>query len=271
MQWTYYNHAAVPTTAPHEEVDLTPLKDGSVWKLRGGYVAFARYTTDFDCKEETSFWAVIKDDEYDISKLKAKRRYEITKGRRNFEVRRIEAKKYAEDIWNVADEAFAAYPKAYRPTLHHDNFIKDVMSWQNDNVYGAFQRTDHKMCGYAKLEVHDSYIGFSVQKTIPDSEQDGVNAALVDGILLDLADELADGKYILDGFRPVNHRTNFQDYLEKYFGFRKAYCKLDIVYNPKIRWAIPILWKLRNVIQKYDGRFVHKINAVLRMEAISRE
>lgn len=36
MQWRYYNHAAVPTTAPHEKVDLEPLIDGSVWKLRGG-------------------------------------------------------------------------------------------------------------------------------------------------------------------------------------------------------------------------------------------
>lgn len=36
MKWKYYNHAAVPTTAPHEEVDLASLKDGSVWKLRGG-------------------------------------------------------------------------------------------------------------------------------------------------------------------------------------------------------------------------------------------
>lgn len=36
MQWEYYNHAAVPTTAPNEKVDLEPLIDGSVWKLRGG-------------------------------------------------------------------------------------------------------------------------------------------------------------------------------------------------------------------------------------------
>lgn len=34
--WKYYNHAAYPSTWPHEDVDLTPIKDKSIWKM-GGY------------------------------------------------------------------------------------------------------------------------------------------------------------------------------------------------------------------------------------------
>lgn len=34
--WTYYNHAIIPTTMPHEEPDLTPLKTGEVWNVHGG-------------------------------------------------------------------------------------------------------------------------------------------------------------------------------------------------------------------------------------------
>lgn len=34
--WKYYNHAAIPTTAPHEEPDLLPVKNGQVWKIGGG-------------------------------------------------------------------------------------------------------------------------------------------------------------------------------------------------------------------------------------------
>ena len=34
--WRYYNHAAIPTCAPHEEPELTPIKNGSIWKM-GGY------------------------------------------------------------------------------------------------------------------------------------------------------------------------------------------------------------------------------------------
>ena len=29
--WTYYNHAAIPSCAPHETPPLAPLEDGSIW------------------------------------------------------------------------------------------------------------------------------------------------------------------------------------------------------------------------------------------------
>ena len=30
--WKYYNHAAIPTCAPHEVPDLAPVMDGIIWK-----------------------------------------------------------------------------------------------------------------------------------------------------------------------------------------------------------------------------------------------
>ena len=45
--WKYYNHAAIPTTPPHIEPDLTPIKDGTIWKIDGSPL-LARWTTDFD-------------------------------------------------------------------------------------------------------------------------------------------------------------------------------------------------------------------------------
>lgn len=38
--WRYYNHAAIPTCAPHEEPDTDPIYNGLVWtNLGGGYSA----------------------------------------------------------------------------------------------------------------------------------------------------------------------------------------------------------------------------------------
>jgi len=31
--WKYYNHAAIPTAAPHEEPNLEPIEDKTIWKL----------------------------------------------------------------------------------------------------------------------------------------------------------------------------------------------------------------------------------------------
>ena len=36
--WKYYNHAMIPTTAPHEIPGLHPILDGSIWKRRRGAI-----------------------------------------------------------------------------------------------------------------------------------------------------------------------------------------------------------------------------------------
>lgn len=33
--WKYYNYAAIPTCAPDENPDLTPIKKGTIWRLGG--------------------------------------------------------------------------------------------------------------------------------------------------------------------------------------------------------------------------------------------
>ncbi len=33
--WKYYNHAIIPTTAPHEEPNMIPINDGSIWRIGG--------------------------------------------------------------------------------------------------------------------------------------------------------------------------------------------------------------------------------------------
>ena len=36
LKWKYYNHALLPTTAPHEKVDEEVIKQGKLWKKRWG-------------------------------------------------------------------------------------------------------------------------------------------------------------------------------------------------------------------------------------------
>ncbi len=276
VNWKYYNHAIIPDCAPHEVVDTTPIKNGSIWKTGGGYPLLARWTTDFDCGEATEFWYVIKDDTYDIQSLKAKRRYEITKARRFFEVRRIDPIEFSEELFKVQIAAFEAYPEKYRPTVNHDLFVEQCKEW-NGFCFGAFLKDEEgnsteELCGYSYLLLNEKCINFSVQKTKPLYECKGVNAALVDGILCFFSEALEDGAYICDGARSISHETEFQNYLEKYFGFRKAYCKLHVAYRPCIKWLVPILFGARNILKKFDNiGLIHLINSVLIMEEIKRK
>ena len=118
MKWKYYNHAMIPTTAPHEIPDLQVLKDGAIWKIeRQKIPLLVRWTTEFDCDNETQWWYVIKDTPFNILDLKAKRRYEINKGKKNFEVRRVKASEYAEDLFKIQMKALASWPEKYRPAV----------------------------------------------------------------------------------------------------------------------------------------------------------
>jgi len=147
----------------------------------------------------------------------------------------------------------------------------DVSSWKFYKIYGAFYKETGELCGYALLKKNGVYIDFTSLKTIPKFEKCGVNAALVSKILLDHTVFLSNGGYICDGSRNINHETAFQNYLEKYFKFRKAYCKLHIKYRPGVTFIINVAYFLRKVLLQFDKyHFIHLVNSVLKMEEISR-
>ena len=267
--WRYYNHALIPTTAPHEPVRNF---EHGFWKnsLGGGIALFARWTEDFDCEREMPWWYVIKDTPFDINDLKAKRRYEIRKGQKNFDVRIISAEDYSEELYKITADAYTQYPEKYRPVVEHNSFIRGLKAWKKYRVYGAFNRENDKLCGYAWVNIHSSYIDFTCMKVSPEYERYGINAAIVCEILNSFEKQLENGIYICDGARASIHETNFQDYLEKYFGFRKAYCRLKMKYRFPIGLIVSILYPLRNQLEN-DGKISSKISNVLFYEKIARE
>ena len=133
--WTYYNHAAIPSTAPHVPVNMGPLENGSIWKIKGGTPLLARWSTDWDCGCETDFWYVIKDNP-------------------------------------------------------------------------------------------------------------------------------------CDGARSFRHQTIFQDYLEKYFGFRKAYCRLHIKYKWYINIAVKLLYPLHGLLTKSKNRMLWNAASLISMDKL---
>lgn len=269
--WKLYLHAAVPDVPPHMEVNLGPIKDGSIWRRWGGDPLLVRWSTNWDCGYETKWWYIIKDDPFDIASLKSKRRYEINKGIRNFEVKEIDAGEHAEELYQITQAAYATYPVSYRPVIHRNDFMESVNSWRFYKVYGAFLKENDKLGGYACLLRNGEYIDFVTLKTIPERERLGVNAAIIYKILKDHEEFLKKGGYICDGSRSVQHETAFQDYLEKYFGFRKAYCKLNIEYRSVLRFFISVFYPMRGILKKLNKvTGIRKMNVLFKMEEIRK-
>lgn len=276
-RWKYYNHAIIPTCEPHVVPDVSLLENREWFRSDkwGGKVFFAVWTADFDCGYETGWWYTIKDSPFDITSLKSNRRYKITKGMRNFDVRRIDVADYKKEMFDVTVAAYEDYPENLRLNITKEDFCGSIDSWsgENDHVYAAFHKTEKKMCAYIYLYEGKKDIELHVLKSIPSYEKLQVNAAIIYYALCDMEKKLAGGKYISNGWRNINHATtHFPDYLEKYFGFRKAYVKLHIKYRPGFRVLIKILYPFRKIVSKLDKyRHFHMANSVLKMEEIRRE
>ena len=272
--WKYYNYAMIPATPPHETPNMHLVENGDIWKIDGCAPLLARWTTDFDCGYETEWWYCIKDTPLDIDALSSKRRYEINKGKRNFEVKRINPAEFWEEMYEATLQAYSERPSSGNINTNKEIFKERVEKWQEPIiVIAAFSRESGVLSGFAFLIEYDRFVDFNMLRTVPSSEKFAVNAAIVTGICDYYKERLSkgDGFYISDGARNILHQTAFQSYLEKYFGFRKAYCKLHIKYRKGIGIIVNMLMPFRKVLyklQKID--LIRKITGILSMDEISR-
>lgn len=268
--WKYYNNAAIPTTAPHENADLTPIKDGSVWEMDGKPL-FARWTEKFDCGYETEWWYCIKDEPFEFSKIKSKRRSEIEKGLKLNEVKIVKASEFVDEIYQIQKDCYKDYPEQYRPNYSIDKTIATCRKWDETHiVFIAFSRKTGDVVGFSCVEPMGEYINFEILKVPNKYKKDEVTAALTYNILIEMLN-YNKYKYICDGARNVVHQTNFMEYLVKHFGFRYAYCELKMAYKPIVKPIIMLLYPFREVLKKYKkNKLIYNLNAVLKMEEISR-
>lgn len=269
-KWIVYNHALIPSCFPHEEPDLSNIK---ALLKNERKVLFARYTTDFDCGYETPFWCCIKDDVFDIQTLKAKRRYEVNKGIKNYYVQLLLPSDVS-DMYDVYLESMKGY---ISPSIEEKaHFIQQwtkVFKDKRTLIFGVFQKETDLLCGYAHVLNNGRYVPISVFKTRVSKEKSGVNFALIYGICDYYRESLENNEiYLCDGYRNVLHETAFQDWLIKYFGFRRAYCNLHIVYKPFFGIAVKTLCLFKNAAIKLAPHSLKLyLKAIIDMEEWSKQ
>ncbi|OON84998.1 hypothetical protein BXO88_14520 [Oribacterium sp. C9] len=116
---------------------------------------------------------------------------------------------------------------------------------------------------------YGSYVEFSILRGESDAEKKSIHAAMVARILDYYKDRFDGSFYINDGSRPIRHETAFQDYLEKYFCFRKAYCCLNIKYRSDFGIIVRVHYPFRKHIKAETG-IGSQISGILKMEELCR-
>lgn len=266
--WKYYNHAMISTAAPHLEANLEPLCDGSIWKNQKGYPVLARWTSDFDCKYETSWWYLIKDTPIVLEELAKHSRKDIRNGLKRCDIRIINPLDYLEELYECSHAAFKKYKNATNEASKED-FIKGCEK-DLDSVYWAgFDKESNKLIGFFCVKEYPEYIAIITAKFDPFYLKTRISDALYFTVINYYLVEKKK-KYVDSGQRNINHITNTQDYKERTFGYRKAYCKLNIKYRFPTNIIVKILFPFRYQLDKIPCKMVHLIVAVLKMEEIHR-
>ena len=266
--WRYYNHALIPTVAPDESPDISFLDDISDLKKEGKNPLFARWTSDFGNADHKDWYYVIKSEQFDITALKSNRRYEINKGKKNFTCRRIDPREYVDEIYNIQVEVYKTYPEKYRPSIDRETVGKWIQEWEN--VWGAFDGNGN-LCSFLQSNIYEKYIELTLLKSLPSRERENVNFAILNTFLEDQAQALAEGKYICNGERNLLHETNFNEFLEKYFGFKKVFCQLNMRYFGFMKPTVRLLYPFRKLFYGSENKILSSVGSILQMEEIARK
>lgn len=267
--WRYYNHAAIPTTPPHIEPDLTPIKDGTIWKIDGSPL-LARWTTDFDCGYETNWWYVIKDAPFDIADVSSKNQKSIRQALRKCYVKRVNFDDYIDAIYDCYLSAYAKYENADN-LLERKQFIDYCYKLgENIDFWAGFETESNDLIGFLIVKVEDNYVELLIAKFNPNYSNKRVSDALYYAVL-DFYLNNSKKTYVSSGSRNINHKTKTQEYKIERFGFRKAYCNLFIEYKPQVKLLVKVTYLLKNILIKFDGNtLIHQINSIIKMEEIVR-
>ena len=264
--WKYYNHALLPNTASDAVIEEPQWT--TFWNRWSDKVVYmARWTTDFDCKEPTEWWWVIKDAPYRPEALNASSRKHIRQAEKRCRVEKIQAAAHKAELWDVYRAAYGRYRNADN-FLQEDDFYASLT--ENVDYWAAFDAEDGRMIGWMTCKPFADSVTIQTAKYVPEAMTRRPSDAIHHAVCTYYLNERG-MRFLSAGERTVNHATNSQQYKIDNFGFRKAYCRLHIVYRGWMGTAVKVLYPLRGLVRFFRRLPVfHSVDAVLGMETIRR-
>lgn len=273
-RWVYYNRAVVCESNPNDEIMLDTAEQEALFS-KYPKAFFIRYTCNCNLPFETQWWHCIKDSEFSLEALPSKKRNVVRNGKKNFDVRIINPCEYVDAFYEVINDANLGYAKPVAVTMADIQNKCNYLSKRSEAmVFGAFDKETQKLCGYLWVDDFGSYMNMVEQKAMREFERRQINAALMCALCEWCNPRFKDGFIISDGQRNIVHKTNFQDYLIKYFGFKRAYCKLSVIYSksfkPLVVLAFPFRKPIAFLASKTNNKFLQNISGIMLMENVLR-
>lgn len=265
IDWHSYQGALLPKTPPHEDIYLTKEEQIELLKLSRAY--FLRYNSHWDCEEKSEFWYIIKDEEENLEQYSSNNRTQIRKGLKNCIVKKVTAQEIAENGYSAYIEAFKNYKTDLQPSSKKQ-FYNNHIDCKND-FFAVYEKDENKMIAYSQNIIQDNMVNYSTIKFHPDYLKLYPSYALF-YIMNQYYINEKKYLYVSDGARSISHDTNIQDFLIQKFHFRKAYCRLNIVYRDDVGLLVNALYPFKTFFAMFDNKYFKKILVLLKHEEIRK-
>lgn len=259
LGYRYYKGAWVFAHDPHLEQKLTPEDMSALWS-KGGMMIRNAY--DFDCKDETCFWYVIKDSFGGMEELSTKMRNQVKKCFKTMRVEKISADFLVQNGYEVFVAASDSYRvKAEPPT--REQFVTRINNADENEYWGVIDLETEKLVAFCMNAVTAESCEYRTMKAIPEYQKKYAYYGLIYDMNQYYLEERK-VKYVNDGGRSITNHSNIQPFLIDKFNFRKAYCHFDIYYRWWLGIAVKCLYPFRKLIS------IRQAKALLDMEAMAR-
>ena len=266
LKWRKYNGALIPEYPPHVEISVDSTE--VLKNINKQRAFFARWTTDFDCSEETEFWYVIQDVPLEMNDYKPKVRNQIKRSLKKCSVIKVKKEEIIKSGYNSYYSAFQNY-KTHLSPLSEDEFSRSIFLLGVEWDFWAIYDLSGIMIGYSQNKVVKDYCDYSIMKFHPDYLKSRPSEALIYTMNQYYLNKKK-FRYVNDGARSISHQTNIQSFLIQKFKFRKAYCKLNIVYNKPVGFFVRVVYPFRLILKLLNfGPFI-KLNILINQEKIKR-
>jgi len=260
--WRKYNGAIIPLQSPH--IKVKELRGEIQELVQQNNVFFARWISDFDCKEQKNFWYCIHDTPMQMSDYSANTRNQIKKGINNFRINIIDKSVVETEGYDIYASAFQSYNTLLQ-VKSKDLFIRELEGeWE---FWGVYFKGD--LIGYSQNKIADRCCDYSTIKINPAYKKMYPNYALFFVMNKYYLND-KNLKYVSDGARSLVHQSNIQEFLIKKFKFRKAFCRLHVLYSPFTKRVVSLLYPLRALLCSVNITLFKKIVLVLKQEEIIR-
>jgi len=249
--------------APHQEPHLQEQEWKDLLK-QGGLLV--RNTYNFDCQKETSFWYVIKDKFGGFEALPSRVRNKVRHAEQYFDYQLVSFETIQEKAYPIIEATFADYAvrdKKMTPAVF-EQYLQHCKERSFD-YWGIFEKESQQMVGFCTVRMWENCCEYEVTGIASEYKKGGYYPYY--GLYQHLNQHYLEGRqfnYVSDSARTITEHSNIQDFLMDNFGFRKAYCQLEVHYNGWMKLAVTMLYPFRNIIP------LRSVKAILNMEAMQR-